>query len=195
MPIWATAVVGPSGNAVVGVQLQLPFPSTVPVHSTVPVGEVVTVTKPPGVPVPVKVGVVSLTTLPVEGIEIVGVVLLTLNGREADGPVLPPASVAVACKTCGPLLSGVLTSQLQLPLVSVVAVHSSVPFSLTFTVLFGSDVPVTVGVLSLVVLPEAGVLITGAAGATVSIVKLRTALGAPVVPPTSVAVAVMACAP
>ena len=71
----------------------MPLASTVPVHNTVPVGEAVTVTNPPGVPLPEKVGVVSLNVGPGVSVVIAALVLLTLNRREAAGPIFPAASV------------------------------------------------------------------------------------------------------
>ncbi|NJM42243.1 MAG: hypothetical protein HC853_16630 [Anaerolineae bacterium] len=130
------------------------------------------------------------------GAVMLGAVLLTVNGVVVVGLVLPAGSVVVVASVCGPLLNGVVV-QLQLPLVSATAVQSTGPPtpSRTVTVLPGSAVPVTVGVLSLVVLLSVGLVTAGAAGAVVSIVKLRGALAGPVLPALSVWVAVMACAP
>ena len=94
--IVAAMVVGPSPNGVTSVQVQFPLASAVVVQRTVPVGCAVTVTWLPGVPVPVKVGVVSLITLPAVGAVIEGETLLMLNARVAGGLELPAASLAVA---------------------------------------------------------------------------------------------------
>ena len=69
------------------------------------------------------------------------------------------------------------------------------PFSVTFTVLEGSAVPLTAGVLLPVVLPLVGPVTTGATGAMVSILNGRGVLAGPVLPAGSVWVAVMLWAP
>jgi hypothetical protein len=56
-------------------------------------------------------------------------------------------------------------------------------------------VPVIVGILVLMDNPVVGEVITGAAGTTVSILKLTPALTGEIFPATSVAVAVMMCVP
>jgi hypothetical protein len=78
-----------------------------------------------------------------------------------------------------------------------VAVQSTGPPKPSRTVIVspGVPVPVTVGVLSLVVLLGVGLVTLGAVGGVVSILKLRAALAGPVLPARSVCVAVMACAP
>ena len=85
-----------AGLGAAGVQLQLPLLLIVVVHTAVPVGDVVTVTRPPGVPVPVNVGVVLETTLLGVGPVNEGVTLLMLNVREVGVLTLPAASFAVA---------------------------------------------------------------------------------------------------
>jgi hypothetical protein len=116
--ICATTVFGPSVIGVVGMQLQLPAvappASIVAVQSTGPLGCCVTVTVPPGVPVPVNVGVVSLMGEPAVGDVMLDAVLLTVNGVVVVGPVLPAGSVAVVASVCGPLHSGVVV-QLHVP--------------------------------------------------------------------------------
>jgi hypothetical protein len=93
-----------------------------------------------------------------------------------------------------PFASAVLGVQLQLPLPSVMAVQMGVPPSVTCTVLFGSAVPLMVGVLSLTTLPGAGEVIAGVAGTVLSIVTGRV-VGALVLPAGSVAVAASVCGP
>ena len=61
--------------------------------------------------------------------------------------------------------------------------------------LFASAVPVTVGVLSFVRLPSAGVITTGATGGVVSTVKVLVAESTLVLPSASVAVALTVWAP
>ena len=61
--------------------------------------------------------------------------------------------------------------------------------------LFASAVPVTVGVVSLVLLASAGVESTGAAGGVVSTVKVLVAESTLVLPAASVAVALTECDP
>ena len=164
---------GPSASAVVGVQLQFPLTSTVAVHSVF--GPSLTVMVAPGSPVPPIVGWVLGETLAAAGVLTIGATgacVSTVKLRVVAGLTLPPASVAVALIVCAPSAIGRLGVQLQLPLVSVVAVHRSTPFSVTLTVLFGSALPLMAGVLSLVLLLAAGVLITGVPGDSESTVKL-----------------------
>jgi len=118
-----------------------------------------------------------------------------LNVRVVGGLVLPAGSVAVVASVCAPLGRAGLTAQLHAPLLLAVAMQSGTPFSLTLTVLLGSAVPLTVGLLLLIVLPAAGVVRVGAAGATVSMVKGRGVLAEPVLPAGSVCVAVRPCVP
>ena len=92
-----------------------------------------------------------------------GAVASTVKLRVAAGLVLPPASVWVALMVCAPSVR-VLLSQLHTPLALAVAVHSVTPFSVTLIAAFGSAVPLTVGVLSLVRLAAIGFTIVGASG-------------------------------
>lgn len=171
-----------------GVQLHVPAAVATVAHTTVPVGCKVTVTGVFGVPVPENVGVVLPIGAPGAGAVIVGVVLSTVNARVVGGLVFPAASAAVTLSACGPLGSAVPGVQLQLPLASAVAVHSVLPSSsFTVTLLSGSAVPITIGVLSPVVVPVTGEVTLGATGATVSTV---TFIGVParlVLPAESVA--------
>jgi hypothetical protein len=162
---------GPSVIGVLGVQVQLPLPSTTAVQSTGPPGPSRTVIVSPGVPVPTKVGVLSPLGALVVG-EITpggsGATVSTSKLRVAGALTLPAGSVAVALMLCGPSAKARLGVQLQLPLASAVAVQSVTPPSVTRTVLPASAVPVIVGVLSLVFCPAVGEPITGATGARLS---------------------------
>jgi hypothetical protein len=102
---------------------------------------------------------------------------------------LPIGSVATTVIVCEPFASGVLGVQLQLPLMSAVAVQMVVPPSVTMMVLPGSAVPVKVGVVE-VVAPATGPMTTGAVGAVASTV-IATVAGVLVVPAGLVAVAMM----
>ena len=70
----------------------------------------------------------------------------------------------------------------------------SVPSTDTVTVDPGTPVPVTVGVLSVIVEPLAGAVMTGAGGAVVSTVKV-TSSASEVLPAGSVCVADAVCSP
>ena len=70
----------------------------------------------------------------------------------------------------------------------------SVPSTDTVTVAPGSPVPVIVGVLSLIVEPSAGAMITGGSGTSVSTVKVDEASG-DTFPAGSVWMAVAVCSP
>jgi hypothetical protein len=94
-------------------------------------------------------------------------------------------SVEVALTLCVPSAIGVTGSQFHAPLALAVAVQITFAFSITFTVLFGSAVPLNSGVVSLVVLPAVGDVITGAVGAAVSTFTSSVVAG-PVLPAGSV---------
>ena len=84
----------------------------------------------------------------------------------------------------------------QFPRLSAVVVQSAPETeSVTVTVLFASAVPLKLGVASLVDAPPTGEAMTGAEGATVSIVRPRTVDGPLVFPALSVASAVILCGP
>src|SRR5689334_9240141 len=75
---------------------------------------------------------------------------------------LPKLSVATASMVCEPSFSGVVGVQDQLPEALVVALQRNVPsVSLTVTVVPARAVPVMSGVLSEVMEPLAGVVMTG----------------------------------
>lgn len=116
-----------------------------------------------------------------------GASVSTVNRRVVVVPVLPAASVALTLTVCAPSAMPTLGVQLQLPLASAVVVHRVTPFSISFTMLPGSALPVRVGVLSLVSPFAAGVLTVGVPGAIESTV---TVMGDVVrLPPGSVRVA------
>jgi hypothetical protein len=195
----AFSVCGPSLSAKGGVQLQLPLASTTAVQITGPPAPSVTLTVLLGSPVPLMVGVVSLTTALAAGETIAGgtgAVLSIVIGVLAAGPVLPVGSVAVVLKVCGPSLNGVLGVHVHEPAALAVAVQSTGPPgpSRTVTVLLGSAEPEIVGVVSLSGLPLLGEVTVGAAGPTVSTVNVRV-VGGLVLPAGSVAVTANACGP
>jgi hypothetical protein len=90
--------------ALPAVQLQLPELSTVAVQ--IVVAPSISVTVPPGWPVPAKVGVLSLVLVPSTGLVTAGgtsdVVSMTMFSAELGEDVLPAASVAVKVSSCGP---------------------------------------------------------------------------------------------
>ena len=144
------AVCGPSLSGSVGVQLQLPLLSATVVHSVV--GLSVTFTVLPGSAVPLKVGVLSLVLPLATGAVTTGTVggmLSTVKGTGGVVVLLPLGSVIVATTFFGPLGNGVVDVQLQLPLLSTVVVHSTVPvgWSVTVTAAPGVPVPAKVGVV------------------------------------------------
>jgi hypothetical protein len=175
--VWvAVSVCRPLVSGVVGVQVQLPAPSTTAVQTVV--GPSFTVTVAPGSPCPLIAGV-AVPTVPVGEVMLgaTGAVVSTVKLRAAGGLVLPAGSVAVTNAVLGPSLKGVVGVQVQLPLPSAVAVQTGVPPTVTVMALLGSAVPLKVGVLSLVCRLSVGVTTVGAVGAVVSIVKLRVAGG------------------
>ena len=124
--------------------------------------------------VPVTVGVVSLVLLPFAGVSTTGAgggVVSTVKVLILESTlVLPSASAAVALTVCDPSINDGIAVNVQLPAPSAVVMPADAPSKNTVTVLPASAVPVTVGVLSLVLLPFAGVSTTGAAGAVLSTV-------------------------
>lgn len=84
-------------------------------------------------------------------------------------PIFPTGSCAVTEKVCTPS-ANTEELQLQFPLPSAVVLHMVVIPSLTTIAAFASEVPDTVGVVSLITEELTGSVITGAPGAAVSIV-------------------------
>ena len=97
--------------------------------------------------------------------------------------------MAVASAVCGPSARSAAGVRLQLPVALVVAVPSTLPSSVTVTVLSGSAVPEMTGRLLPSTESFTGVVITGAAGGVVSTVKRFVLERSLVLPRTLVAVA------
>src|SRR6185312_9412306 len=121
--------------------------------------------------------------------------------RDVDAALaLPATSVAVALRLWPPLESAAVV-KLQAPAPLALTLPSRLAPSKTFTVALASAVPVRVRVLSLVMPSPATLLsveydaMVGATGATVSMLTLRAGEAAPVLPATSVAVALRLWAP
>src|ERR671917_288304 len=170
----AVTVWSPSASGVVTSRLQVPSGATVVVPTTVP--SMVTSTVAPGSPVPVIVGVESAVTSPSAGDGTTGgsgavVSTVKVTGSDA-GETLPAASVCVAVTVCEPSPRASGTTSDQVPSGATVVVPTVTPSTVTSTVAPGSPVPVIVGVESLIVDPSAGRVMTGAAGAAVSTVKI-----------------------
>src|SRR5215212_9755439 len=146
------------------------------------------------------VGLVLLVLVPEVILGALGAMVSTVMLTAAEaGEVLPAASLAVAVMECVALLRFAPGVKVQLPVLSAGVVPmmlapSPLP-SKTVTVLLASAVPLMVGLLLLVMVPLAGLLMLGALGTTVSMVRLRTAEAAEVLPAASLALAVMKCAP
>lgn len=177
-------------------QFQAPLALTVAVQTGKPFS-VISITLP-GSAVPEITGVLLLVVLPAVGVLIAGAIgavlsTVTLIGL-LTGLVLPAGSVTIAVRVCGPFVNGVLGVQIQTPLASATAVQIVVGPSLIVTVLLGSAVPDSVGVVSLSTWPGAGAPTVGASGKLPSTVigRVATAL---VLPAGSVAVKVKACGP
>ena len=121
------------------------------------------------------------------------------------GPVFPAASVTVVVKLCAPGSRAGSGVNVQLPLLSTVAVPISAPLSNTVTVLPSSAEPLKTGVVSLVtplvmatgvpLLSLLNTTVVAAAGAVVSTVKPIGADGALTLPAGSVTVAVRLWSP
>jgi hypothetical protein len=193
----AVIVCEPSANGVDGTQLQLPPLVTTAVHRVLPPSTTVTVA--PASPEPVIVGVLSFVVEPLAGAVMAGAdgaVVSTVNVTGADaGDVLPAGSVCVAVIVCEPSLNGADGTQLQPPPAATTAVHRVAAPSVTVTVSPTTPVPVIVGVLSLVLEPATGAVMTGAPGIAVITVNVTGADTGDVLPAGSVCVAVIVCAP
>jgi hypothetical protein len=191
----AVNVCAPPPSGVVGVNVHWPVPSAVAVPMATPSTRTVTVLL--GSAVPAMVGVVDVLS-PFAGpvmMGAVGAVVSMMKVLVFDTiDVLPAASAAVALTEWLPSASGVVGVKVHAPEASAVTVPTALPSTRRVTVEPASAVPEYVGVVSLVVLPLAGAVTTGAAGATVSTVMFTGLLGG-VVPFALVAVAVMTCGP
>ncbi|ARF89233.1 uncharacterized protein BCN122_II2490 [Burkholderia cenocepacia] len=190
----------PSPKPVVGVNVQFPDGSAVVVPNNVVPSYTLTVL--PASAVPLNVGVASSvlppemiapTTEPTSSVTVPmtgapGAVVSPVTVTEADGPVLPAASVAVTPITV-PAGSGVEGVYVHAPLGSAVTVASGVPspFVSMLTVAPTSAVPDSD-------VPSVAFTV-GSAGAVVSIVSSKAALGVLTLPAASVAVTVIECAP
>ena len=125
----------PCGSGLTGVAFQLPLTSTTAEAITLPLGSLMVMVSPT-VPVPLKVGVLSLVVLsPCTPVSLLGsskavgaagalvsIVTLTVAGAL----VLPAGSVAVTCKALGPSGSALLGVIDQLPAASTTAVPNNV---------------------------------------------------------------------
>ena len=169
---------------------------------------------PASTPLPVRVGVVTLVMLSVLllpesdalarsaalGAAGAEVSMVTVSAAEAV-LAFPAASVALVVKVWAPALS-VLVVMLQLPKPSAVVVPSTVVPSVSYNLMVApasAPLPVMVGVVALVRLselllpvsePDARSAAFGAAGAKVSMVTVRAADAALVLPAASVALVV-----
>ena len=198
----------------------MPEPSAVVVPSNVVPSVSYNLTvAPASTPLPVSVGVVTLVMLSVlllpesdalarsAAPDAVGAVISTATVNPADATlVLPDVSVTLVVKVCAPSLR-VLDVMLQLPEPSAVAVPSNVVPSVSYNLTVApasAPLPVTVGVVALVRLsvllvpvsdPLARSAAPDAVGAVVSIVTVRLADAAPVLPAASVTLVVKVWSP
>ena len=204
----------PSGNAVVGVMLQLPSAATTAVPMTLPAGSLM-VTVSPAVPVPLSVGVLSLVVLSSSlPLSLVGsslavgapgatAALSMVMGSVVAGLTLPVGSVAVTLSGLLPSGSGVVGVMDQVPSGATMALPMTAPAaSLTVMTLPGVPAPLRVGVVSVVLLSPCvplslvgSSLALGATGATVSMTTVMTSGVSLVLPAGSVAVTLRALMP
>ena len=170
-----------SGREVVGVNVYVPSPATVPVPRVFPDPSVI-VNVDPGSPIPLIVGVESLVRRPLVGLAIIGVagaVVSTVTEIFCGVLVFPVESVAVTERVFTHSGSAVDGVNVQLPDPSAVTVPSVFPDpSCISTVEFASAVPVIVGVVVFVrygvVISPATFEMTGAEGTRESIVNVVT---------------------
>ena len=160
----ATTVSGllPAGSSVVGVADQVPSGATVVVAITWPAGFLMLMVSP-GVPVPVRVGVVSLVMpSPLVPLSLVGARLAVstpasgatmVTGSGVGALTVPAGLVCTTLRLLVPRGSAVVGVAAQVPSGATVAVAMTLPAgSLTEMVLPGTPVPLSVGVVSVVVL-------------------------------------------
>ena len=181
----------PWGSGLAGVAAQVPLGCTVAVAMVLPSGSLTVMTSP-GVPVPLRVGVVSLVRVSVSK------PLLLLGARMAAGAVagatmvrgsgvgtltVPAGLVCVTLRLLVPRGSGLVGVAVQVPLDATRAVAMVLPAaSLMAMVLPGVPVPLKVGVVSVVVLSPwvplslmAFRIAPGAVGATAAALMLKLA--------------------
>lgn len=174
----AVSVWLPAFSGVEGVQLQSPFASARVVQICMLPSFTITVL--PASAVPLISGFELLIEALAAGAVMLGAagtVVSTIKLREAEAlPVLPAISVAVAVIEWFPSFNPVVGEQLHVLPALVVAVQSVVLPSLTMTVLPVSAAPLIIGWPVATIAPDAGLVIPGAAGAVVSIVKLLVAV-------------------
>jgi len=130
--------------------------------------------------VPLIVGLVTFSNASAVGDDTVGVAGATVSTvKETDvdaTDLLVARSACVADRVCAPSVSAGFGVHDHVLLVVTVAVHttaSDLAVSMTVTVARPSPVPLMVGAASFVNVPELGAPITGAAGATVSMLNDR----------------------
>ncbi len=170
----------------------LPEASTTAVPITSPAGFLMVMVSP-GVPVPLRVGLLVLVMLSPLTPESVlgsstpcgasGAEVSMVTGSGAGGLTLPAGSVAVMTRLLRPSGSGVLGVMLHLPAASTTAVPITLPRgSLMVMVSPGVPVPIRLGVLSLVVLspltPESVRGSSSPVGADGPVVSIVTGSGA-----------------
>lgn len=190
----AVNVCVPSKSGVVGAQCQFPLTSATVLQIGVAPSK--TVTALPASAVPVITGCVLLVAVPLIGAVMLGAIgaaVSTTKLRTAGALALPAGSVAVARMVWLPSAS-VLEVHDHAPLTLAVVEHSTTPFSVTLSTAPASAVPVISGVLILVLKVSVGVMITGVAGASVSIVTALVPAGL-VLPAGSVALALSVYSP
>lgn len=155
-------------------QLQLPLASDVVEQIGVPPSNTVTVV-PDSPPVPLIAGVESFVLLPDAGLMIVGAfgaVVSTVTITGVDDGLVSPRPVAVAVIEWLPSVRGVVGVQLHVPFVLTVVVQIGVFPSSTVTVVPTSAVPLKVGVVVFVLLPEAGLVSIGMFGVVGTVVAV-----------------------
>ena len=122
------------------------------------------------------------------------------------GALLTPPRVAIAVKVWVPPLSGALGVTLQRPSASTVALPTGLPLALSTTTLPGTPLPLTVGVVSLVLWPfwsrpmrlswlSLTPVMAGTLGASPRSSNTRSGPGAPMLPAASTGAARMMCSP
>jgi len=185
----------PSVRADVG-QLNAPPADAVVVQTRV--APSYTRTVEPDSAVPVTVGVAVVREPPAVGAEITGAagaVVSTVKVVLDAAETLPAASAWVTDQVCEPAPRATAAEQLQAPPAATTAVQIVAAPSRTVTVAPGSPVPEAVGVVTFVLLPVAGAVTTGAAGAVPSTVRLIAVDAGEALPARSVWVARRGCGP
>lgn len=187
---------GPLINVVPTTHDHSPEEVAVTKHTTTPSTRTVTVLFASAVPLNDGEGEVVAPTVGATTTGTFGATVSMVNPTPLEVGLVPFALLAEAVISCAPSPIAVAAVQAHCPCAFTTAVHTTMPSTLTDTVLAGAPRPEKVGVLSLVVEPFEGCVTTGVLGpAFEATVKFASADSPDTLPARSVEVALATCAP